>query len=125
MLCAHSCSACPDFFPFSFLLIVDGFRIIYDREVPLEVRMKEPASSSSNEQTSSQPPIGTLETFRVKILLLGSDDSPQTIRVELSSEADLWFHYTHDIDEHGFSVSIRFTALLLPYISCPKNLIFE
>lgn len=40
----------------------------------------------------------------MKILVLGEDESPQGIRVELSSEADLFFHYAHDIDEAGFAV---------------------
>lgn len=45
-----------------------------------------------------------LQAFKVKILMLGEDESPQAVRVELSSEADLFFHYVHDLDEHGFAV---------------------
>jgi hypothetical protein len=51
-----------------------------------------------------------LQGFKVKILLLGEDESPQAVRVELSSEADLFFHYAHDIDETGFAVSKPFAA---------------
>jgi len=37
----------------------------------------------------------------VKVLVMGSSDSPQTVRVELSSEADLFFHYIHYIEDNG------------------------
>lgn len=34
----------------------------------------------------------------------GDDAAPQSVRVELSSEADLFFHYTHSIDDASFQV---------------------
>lgn len=46
---------------------------------------------------------GTLELIKVKILLLGAEDAPTAVRIESSSEADLFFHYTHVTDEKGFS----------------------
>lgn len=72
----------------------DGFRLIYEREVPFEVR-----SHSGDEQLRQ----GTLELIRVKIVLSGADDTPEEVRMELSSEADLFFHYTHQLDETGFA----------------------
>lgn len=42
----------------------------------------------------------------MKVLLLGEDENPQSVRVELSSEADLFFLYVHELDEQGFAVSI-------------------
>lgn len=62
---------------------------------------------------------------------MGSSDSPQTVRVELSSEADLFFHYIHYIDDNGnlfgfvltyllfylltYSLIHSFTYLLMPH----------
>jgi hypothetical protein len=46
------------------------------------------------------------QVFKVKILMLGDDENPQAVRVELTSEADLFFHYMHELDEHGFAVGV-------------------
>jgi hypothetical protein len=73
--------------------LVNGFRTIYDREVPFEVRTKfgeEPARP------------GQLELIKVKILTMGPDDSPSVVRLEMSSESDLFFHYMHIVDEREF-----------------------
>ena len=56
----------------------------------------------------------------MKVLVMGSSDSPQTVRVELSSEADLFFHYIHYIEDngnHSFTHSFLSTHLLTYYIS--------
>jgi hypothetical protein len=39
--------------------------------------------------------VGTLEAIKVKILLLGEESNPQNMKMELTSENDLFFHYTH------------------------------
>ena len=63
-------------------------------------------------QDAKQGPqeVGSLEAIRVKILLLVSENSLtefqggqgqnqiQNVRVELTSENDLFFHYTHEVD---------------------------
>jgi hypothetical protein len=43
-----------------------------------------------------------LELIKVKILLAGVDEAPSIVRVELSSESDLFFHYMHIVDEKEF-----------------------
>lgn len=73
--------------------ISDGYRTIYDREVPVECRTR-----SGTEEARQ----GVLESIKVKMLMLGADDSPSSIRIEISSEADLFFHYMHAIDEQGY-----------------------
>jgi hypothetical protein len=72
----------------------EGHRCIYDREVPFELRIQE----------SGQTPqeVGTLEAIKVKVMILGEDSNPQHIKVELSSENDLFFYYIHAIDESIF-----------------------
>eukprot|EP00823_Brevimastigomonas_motovehiculus_P002248 TRINITY_DN1407_c0_g2_i1.p1 TRINITY_DN1407_c0_g2~~TRINITY_DN1407_c0_g2_i1.p1 ORF type:complete len:296 (+),score=91.55 TRINITY_DN1407_c0_g2_i1:31-888(+) len=66
----------------------DGYRIIYDKDFSAEIRVKEDS--------------GSLVQLKVKILFLGQDDHPEAVRVELSSDDDLFFHYYHTLDFAGF-----------------------
>jgi hypothetical protein len=75
--------------------LAEGHRIIYDREVPFELRIQEAG------QTPQE--VGTLEAIKVKVLLLGEDSHPEHIKVELTSENDLFFYYLHSIDESVFA----------------------
>eukprot|EP00668_Euglena_longa_P001071 GGOE01001279.1.p1 GENE.GGOE01001279.1~~GGOE01001279.1.p1 ORF type:complete len:234 (+),score=51.81 GGOE01001279.1:96-797(+) len=74
--------------------LADGYRIIYDREVPFELRTQE----------SSQRPhdVGTVEGIKVKVLCLGEDSNLLSLRIELSSESDLFFHFCCNINHIGF-----------------------
>eukprot|EP00930_Biecheleria_cincta_P052811 TRINITY_DN38103_c0_g1_i1.p1 TRINITY_DN38103_c0_g1~~TRINITY_DN38103_c0_g1_i1.p1 ORF type:complete len:254 (+),score=54.42 TRINITY_DN38103_c0_g1_i1:32-793(+) len=74
--------------------LAEGHRVVYDREVPFELRVQD-ADAGPQE-------VGTLEAIRCKILALGDELSPQHCRIELTSENDLFFHFTHNVDEHGF-----------------------
>ena len=71
-----------------------GHRVIYEHEVPFELRVQQVADAPQE--------VGTLEAVKVKILLLGPEESPSAVRVELTSENDLFFHYSHTLDEAGF-----------------------
>ncbi|KAG8347734.1 putative Centriolar protein SAS N terminal [Trypanosoma vivax] len=70
--------------------IADGFRVVYDREVPCEMR-----SVGGTRD-------GSLEGMKVKVLTFGDDHSLNTMRVELTNECDLFFHYTCVINHVGF-----------------------
>ncbi|CAB1110475.1 unnamed protein product [Ectocarpus sp. CCAP 1310/34] len=95
--------------------IADGFRVIYDREVPFELRVQESADGPQQ--------VGTLEAIKVKVLMLGDDAAPQSVRVELSSEADLFFHYTHSIDDALFQVMQEEQKLMVEFQDYPNVLI--
>eukprot|EP00758_Cryptobia_borreli_P003704 Tbor_TRINITY_DN3931_c0_g1::TRINITY_DN3931_c0_g1_i1::g.835::m.835 len=73
--------------------IADGHRVIYDREVPFELR---PADGAEHD-------VGALEGIKVKILTLGEENSISSLRIELTSEADLFFHYNCAINLLGFN----------------------
>ena len=66
---------------------------------------------------------GTLEAIKVKMLVLGNDENPSSIRLELSSESDLFFHYIHMIDEHDFQVIQEQQKLVVDYSEYPNVLI--
>ena len=92
-----------------------GHRVIYDREVPFELRVQ---------QVSEVPQeVGTLEAVRVKILILGDDQAPGVIKVELTSENDLFFHYTHSLDEQGFRLVQEQQKLMVDFAEYPTVLI--
>ena len=71
----------------------DGYRISYDREVPFELRSAECRDTAD---------VGALEGMKVKIVVQGEEHAIASVRVELSSEADLFFHYTCVINNVGF-----------------------
>ena len=62
-----------------------------------------------------------LEAIKVKILLLGDEGAPHSIRVELSSEADLFFHYMHVVDEVGFRMMQESQKLMVELCRVPKR----
>lgn len=83
-------------------------------QVPVEVR------TQHGEERAKQ---GTLEMLKVKILLLGPEDAPNAVRVECSSEADLFFHYTHVTDEKVFSKIQEQQKLVVDFADYPGVLI--
>jgi len=95
--------------------VADGHRIIFDREVPFELRIQEGQDGPQQ--------VGTLEAIKVKILILGDDSSPVSVRVECSSEADLFFHYTHQLDGAGFQVVQDQQRLMVDFADYPNVLI--
>jgi len=94
--------------------MMNGFRTIYDREVPFEVRTK------SGEERTKQ---GTLESIKIKILVAGTDDNPTVVRLELSSESDLFFHYAHIIDEKEFLKIQELQKLVVDFVDYATVLI--
>ncbi|GAB5355336.1 hypothetical protein AAMO2058_000196800 [Amorphochlora amoebiformis] len=54
--------------------LADGFRPIFDREVGVEVR-------SGGEPKEG---VGELRTFKVRLLILGKEEKPESVRMEVS-----------------------------------------
>lgn len=90
--------------------LVGGYQVVYDREVPFEIR----AAESPGDESS-----GAYEGLMVKILVqpnsIMNNESTSShhhqsndgagftsLRVELSSETDLFFHYTCAINYQGY-----------------------
>jgi len=91
-----------------------GHRVIYEREVPFELRIQ---SAESIAQEA-----GTLEAIKVKILLLGDEHTPNSVRVELTSENDLFFNYTHSLDAQGFRQVQETQKLMVEFAEYPAVL---
>ena len=94
------------FFSFIFFyykkITADGFTSVYDREVPIELRIR------ANLETEEAEEEGSLESIKAKACVKTDTEQGTTsvLKIELSSEADLFFHYTAYIDE-GLFASIR------------------
>lgn len=84
-----------------------GYKIVYSREAPLELRLQ------TNEEAPQE--IGTLEAITAKVLVLGDPTHPTSVKVELSSESDLFFHYTHIADERTFKAMREEQRLMVEF----------
>ena len=73
----------------------EGHKMLYDREIPFELRL---------EDSNGPQEVASFESLRCKILLGGVENNPIQIRIELSCENDLFFHFTSDIDEETFKI---------------------
>ncbi|CAM9223061.1 unnamed protein product [Phaeothamnion confervicola] len=93
----------------------DGFKCVYDREVPFELRVQETAGGPQH--------MGTLEAIKVKVLTLGDAAGPQAVRVELSSEADLFFHFMHVSDDPAYQAMQEQQKLMVDFPDYPNMLI--
>jgi hypothetical protein len=65
----------------------EGHRLAYDREVPFELRL---------EDDNGPQEVASFEAIRAKLLIIGDDQAPSQIRIELSCENDLFFHFTNE-----------------------------
>ena len=72
----------------------EGFRVVYAKEVPFEMRLQETEEAPQE--------VGTLEAILAKVAVQGDPAAPTAIKVELSIESDLFFHYSHVVDERAF-----------------------
>ena len=84
----------------------DGFRVVYEKEIPFEMRLQE------NDQS---PEVGTLEAILAKVSVQGEASLPTMIKVELSSESDLFFHYSHVLDERSFKTVREEQRLMIEF----------
>jgi hypothetical protein len=98
----------------SYPSVVFSPSVVFDRELPLEVR-------HSSDQDSS---LGTLLTVKVKILVLYRENNqPESVRVELARDADLFFHMYHSLQEKGFAAMQARQKLMVDYTDYPHCLI--
>jgi hypothetical protein len=63
----------------------EGHRMNYERQVPFELRL---------EDTNGPQDSANFEVIGAKILIVGDDTNPTHLRIELSCENDLFFHFT-------------------------------
>lgn len=110
--------------------LMDGYRVIYDREVPIEVRLAAAAGGGGGDGDDAYDDGGngsgggggvrsTLESIKCKLLILGEPEQFTSLRLELSSEADLFFHYIHALDEADYADLQRSQRLMVDFAHLP------
>ena len=67
--------------------LAERHHLLYDREVPFELRL---------EDSQGPQEVASFEAIRAKILLGGDESAPSQIRIELSCEKDMFFHFTSE-----------------------------
>uniref|UniRef100_A0A7S1X654 Spindle assembly abnormal protein 6 N-terminal domain-containing protein n=1 Tax=Tetraselmis chuii TaxID=63592 RepID=A0A7S1X654_9CHLO len=95
--------------------LADGFYVYYEREVPFELRSSEGSDLPSE--------VGALEAIRVKVLLLGDQNNPEALKVELSSESNLFFHYIHQMSPASFKELQEGQKLMVDFAEYPAVLL--
>ena len=73
----------------------DGHKLLYNREVPFELRL---------EDKDGPQEVASFESLGCKVLYKGKENNIEQIRIELSCENDLFFHFTSDLDEEAFKL---------------------
>lgn len=73
--------------------LANDFKLFAEREVPLELRSEGGALAHD---------AGSVEAIRVRVLVRGIQPDLEAVRIELTSESDLFFHYTHTIGPAAF-----------------------
>jgi len=128
----------------------DGFRIVYDRDVPFELRLREGSGALEAIKVKARPFCRTyaptsasscryathfLTRFQyvacllpffssfLKVLVCGDDAAPHSARIELASENDVFFHFMHVIDEVGFQMMQEQQKLMVDFPEYPNVLI--
>jgi hypothetical protein len=100
--------------------LAEGHTVIYDREVPLEMRAEEGAGAGAGGRREL---VGSMEAIKVKILTLGDEFALQQVRVELSSENDLFFHFTHTLEEAVYAEVQEHQKLMASFTEYPNIMI--
>ncbi|CAD7696378.1 unnamed protein product, partial [Ostreobium quekettii] len=85
----------------------DGHRLYVEREVPLEVR----AYDGANFPTE----VGSVESLQVKVLVAGEIKRPESIKIEITSENNLFFHYVHEMNKEGFAEMAEAQRLVIDF----------
>ncbi|CAD8094371.1 unnamed protein product [Paramecium sonneborni] len=71
-----------------------GYKIQFNKEINIETRIQ-------NVNNSPQE-IGTLEQIKVKILVQGDQSTFENLKIELTSETDLFFNYITIVDKETY-----------------------
>ena len=75
--------------------LTDGFKIIYNKEIPIDIKLE---TSQGPKDIASFEPIN----FKVLSDAVSKESTPSRVKIILSWESDLLFHYTNIVDEETF-----------------------
>lgn len=97
--------------------LASGHRVFYEREVPFELRTADGLEEPDE--------VGVLEAIKVKILGIGPEGAYTGLRVELTSESNIFFHYVHELDQAGFRKMQEGQRLMVAFGDYPAVILRE
>ena len=88
--------------------LLEGYKALFKKEIPMDLKL---------EIKEGQKEVSSFEGINFKVLKLQSESKapPNHIRIELSSENDLFFHFTSIVDEEIFKVMKDKQGLTIDY----------
>ena len=93
--------------------ISGGFKSIFDQELNFHIRFIEKDVQSSEEYNS-------LEPLKLRLLITGDISQPQQFRIEITSENDIFFQYTHSCNAQSFEAIKENQALNIEFNEYPR-----
>ncbi|CAD8161329.1 unnamed protein product (macronuclear) [Paramecium tetraurelia] len=85
----------------------EGYTLIYEQEIVCQIVVDD------GEQQQTQ------ETLNVRVLILGSEQTLEKMKIELSCENDLFFHFIHEVNEETFQQIKEGQQLTASFIDYP------
>ncbi|CDW72981.1 UNKNOWN [Stylonychia lemnae] len=82
--------------------LYDGHKVIFDELMPVEVKLLDDDE-------------GVIEELRIRVLILGDERQPMNIKIEITSESDIFFFYQNTTNEEKFRVIQEQQKLSLDY----------
>ena len=95
--------------------LANGHRVFYEREVPFELR-----TATGTEEPQE---VGALEAIKVRILAVGPEGAYSGLRIELTSENNLFFHYAHELDAAEFGKLQEAQRLMVEFTEYPAVIV--
>jgi hypothetical protein len=95
--------------------LANGHRVFYEREVPFELR--------TADGTQEPQEVGALEAIKVRILAVGPEGAYSGLRVELTSENNLFFLYEHELDANKFAALQEQQRLMVEFTEYPAVIV--
>lgn len=95
---------------------LDGYALYTEKDVPFELRSSEAANAGRGEGNQ-------MELIRVRVLVYGQHAAPEAVRIELSSESNLFFHYTSTILSSGWRTFQKSQHLTVEFGGLPDVLL--
>jgi len=88
--------------------LLEGYKVLFKKEIPMDLKL---------EINEGQKEVSSFEGIIFKVLNLqsSSEAPPNHIKIELSSENDLFFHFTSIVDEEIFKVMKDKQGLTIDY----------
>ena len=88
--------------------IIEGYQLIFQKELPMDLKL---------ECKEGQKDVSSFEAVNFKVLKINSssENPPNHIRIELSLENDLFFHFTSIVDNEIFKVMKEKQGLTIDY----------